>query len=70
MPTRYEILSALIESDSELRGDPNGYHHVVVDVVDELARQGSASRQELIDVLYDLIARSFVPSTDGRSPQR
>jgi hypothetical protein len=59
MPTKYKILSALIDADAVLRGDPGGYHHVLVDVVDEIAR-AHASQQELVDALYDLIASSFV----------
>ncbi len=63
MPTKYKILSALIDADAELRGDPSGYHHVLVDVVDEIAKP-HASQQALVDALYDLVALSFVEPDD------
>lgn len=63
MTTKYQVLSALINADAELRGDPSGYHHVLVDVVGEIARD-RGSPQELVDAIYELIAYSFVAAPD------
>ncbi len=45
------------------RAVPSGYHHVLVDVVDEIAKP-HASQQALVDALYDLVALSFVEPDD------
>lgn len=68
MTTKYEILSALIDSQAEQHEDAVGWHYVLMGVMRDLQDNstGVIADEELADAIYDRIATSTqVPSFDS-----
>jgi hypothetical protein len=58
MPTKYEILASLIDSEAREIGDQSGYHHALVGVLRDLHEweAGNYPANELADAIYNRLA--------------
>lgn len=63
---KYDVLSALIDSQAKEQGDPTGWHHLLVGVVDELSIH-HGSEEDLSDAIYDRIASGLLPEKEEES---
>jgi hypothetical protein len=63
MATKYQLLSALIEAESDNRADDVGWHWVLMGVVNRLG-ETHGSEEALAEELFTFISDSVLPDED------
>ncbi|WP_182066790.1 hypothetical protein [Curtobacterium sp. ME12] len=63
MATKYQLLAALIEAESDNRADDAGWHYVLMGIVNRLG-ETYGSEEALAEELFDLISDSVLPDED------
>ena len=58
MPTKYEILASLIDSEAKSMGDESGYHFALIGVLRDLHEweAASTSASDLAEAIYSRLA--------------
>lgn len=58
MPTKYEILASLIDSEAKSNGDDYGYHHALIGVLRDLHdwEATNTSAGDLAEAIYSRLA--------------
>ncbi|WBM80666.1 hypothetical protein KIV56_04515 [Cryobacterium breve] len=72
MPTKYEILASLIDSEAREIGDASGYHHALVGVLRDLHdwEAGKSPEKDLAAAIYNRLASVVdVDSFDDAEPK-
>ncbi|PZE88784.1 hypothetical protein DEJ00_12700 [Curtobacterium sp. MCLR17_039] len=66
MATKYQLLAALIEAESDNRADDVGWHWVLMGVVNRLG-ETHGSEEALAEELFNFISDSVLPDEDDEA---